>query len=128
MSGSTASQHASTSRPFIRTAQVPHIFEPQNQRYARSGAPFSAIQFSASSTRIHLRYGTRNSASWPSLRAPHAHRDRVARRKPRIAGSQRVLSLGLAEPARLAVGQGAAHQATSRLFLVAKSGLKNGVS
>ena len=34
MSGSTASQHAKTSRPFIRTAHVPHIFEPQNQRYA----------------------------------------------------------------------------------------------
>jgi hypothetical protein len=32
MSGSTASQHASTSRPFIRTAQVPHIFDPQNHR------------------------------------------------------------------------------------------------
>ena len=32
IAGSTASQQASTSRPFMRTAQVPHIFEPQNQR------------------------------------------------------------------------------------------------
>ncbi len=127
MSGSTASQHASTSRPFIRTAQVPHIFEPQNQRYARSGAPFSAIQFSASSTRIHLRYGT---LEFRELAVAPERRTRtvivIARRKARIAGLQRVLSLGLAEPARPSVGQRAAHQATSRLFRVAKSGLKNG--
>ena len=32
IAGSTASQQARTSRPFIRTAQVPHILEPQNQR------------------------------------------------------------------------------------------------
>ena len=32
IAGSAASQHARTSRPFIRTPHVPHILEPQNHR------------------------------------------------------------------------------------------------
>ena len=144
MSGSTASQQASTSRPFMRTAQVPHIFEPQNQRYARSGALFSAIQLSASSTRIHFRYGTSNSCKLVP-RSPSTRRTRTVSVSPRAAAncvptacrarcpSRRASPIGSGEapsagPGGKIAGEKLAHHTTSRLFLVAKSGLKNGSS
>ena len=63
------------------------------------------------------------------LAAADPHRQRVADREPGIARLERVVPLDLAEPARLVDRQrSAAHQATSRLSLVTKSGLKNGSS
>jgi hypothetical protein len=53
MSGSTASQHASTSRPFMRTAQVPP-FRAAEPAIGQIGRLVLRYQLSASRTRIHF--------------------------------------------------------------------------